>query len=121
MSNRPRRFSKEFKLQVVLEYLSGTPASLLNRRYQLTPTSIPKWLEAYRQGRLEPQPQEVEENPLFQEVASLRVRNAELERMVGKLAFELEILKKSQLFQQTMNNGSSLIAWGGPLSEEDAE
>lgn len=84
-----RSFAAEFKAQVVLELLAGaaTPAELC-RRHELKPQLLASWKAAV----LERLP------TLFQEDVQAsrdQLRIAELEQLVGRQAYELEILKKA--------------------------
>jgi len=87
---RPRRsFPAEFKAQVVLDLLSGaaSPAELC-RKHNLKPQLLSQWKAAVVQ-RL---------HTLFQEdpqVSQDQNRIAELEQLVGRQAYDLEILKKA--------------------------
>ncbi len=86
---RPRRsFPAEFKAQVVLELLSGSASQAeLCRKYNIKPQLLGYWKAAVLE-RL---------HTLFQEdpqTAQDQLRIAELEQLVGRQAYELEILKK---------------------------
>jgi transposase len=90
---RRRIFSREFKLQVIREVESGVKSQAqAAREYQLTQHTISKWRREHRrykerafsgQGRRRPPDSRTED-----------ARVAELERMVGRLAMENDILKK---------------------------
>ena len=87
---RPRRsFPAEFKAQVVLDLLSSaaSPAELC-RKHNLKPQLLSQWKAAVVQ-RL---------HTLFQEdpqVSQDQNRIADLEQLVGRQAYDLEILKKA--------------------------
>ena len=87
---RPRRsFPADFKAQIVLQLLTGDaiPAELC-RKHNIKPNLLANWKAAV----LERLPS------LFQTDGSNdadRVRIAELEQLVGRQAYELEILKKA--------------------------
>jgi transposase-like protein len=88
MSKR-RKFSPEFKSQVVLQLLSGERSMAeLCRDHQLTSQTINKW----KQQLVAAAPQVFEKGS---EGNGEQERIAELERMVGKLTMELEIAKKA--------------------------
>ena len=102
---RPRRnFSADFKARVVLELLSGT-ASLaeLCRKHNVKPQLLAHWKAAV-----------VERLPtLFggdESVSRDQARVADLEQLVGRQAYELEILKKASrlLTGRSNNDGRSL-------------
>jgi transposase len=90
MPRRKRRaFTAEFKAQVVIELLTGRQSSAeLCRAHQLSPSLLALWKATF-----------VERLPLlFQDDERLsqeRARIADLEQLVGRLALELEVLKKA--------------------------
>jgi transposase len=88
MSKR-RKFTSEFKAQVVLALLSGIKSSAeLCREHHLAPQVLGQWKSLFLErassvfGREEASTQDA-------------VRIAELERLVGRLTLEAEILKKA--------------------------
>ncbi len=83
-----RRFTATFKRQVVEELLSETSTlAQLSRRYDISSGLILHWKKRYEGGRLVEGPSQSEK--------TLSARNAELERMVGRLTMENELLKKA--------------------------
>ena len=83
-----RRFLASFKREVVEELLSeSSTLGQLSRRYDISSGLILHWKKRYGEGNLT-------EGPSQSEKAVL-ARNAELERMVGKLTMENELLKKA--------------------------
>ena len=87
---RPRRsFPAEFKAQVVLDLLTGAVNQAeLCRKHNLKPQLLGQWKTAVVE-RL---------HTLFQEdpqVSQDQCRIAELEQLVGRQAYDLEILKKA--------------------------
>ncbi len=80
-----RKFSKAFKSQVVEEYLAGEATQAqLARRYGVSDNLIFQWRKRYAEGKLE-------------EVAGSTDKDErikELERMVGQLTMENELLKR---------------------------
>ena len=88
MSKR-RKFSPQFKSQVVLQLLSGEKSMAeLSREHQLTSQMIGNWKQQFLAGATQ----------AFESDATSsgeQERIAELERMVGKLTMELEIAKKA--------------------------
>jgi transposase len=82
-----RRFSNEFKRQVVEEHLSGvSTAAQLMRRHDISSGLLYHWKDQYAKGRFD--------NPPTQE-AALEERVRRLEQLVGKLTLENEFLKKA--------------------------
>ena len=86
--NKKRTYTGKFKAQVVLEILSQQKSlAQASREYGVRDTVISRW----KQELIERSPQVFERG---QERDERDQRIAELERMVGKLAMELEISKK---------------------------
>lgn len=94
-----RRFSLEFKRQVIEELLSGEsrPAQLC-RRYNITSSVLYQWKRQYSQGKFNNEPTEE---------AALKDRIEKLERLVGKLTLENEFLKRGlqNSISQSQRNG----------------
>jgi transposase-like protein len=84
-----RRFSAEFKAKVVLELISGEKGLMeASREYEIKDSVLSRW----RQEFLERAPQVFEKpgkkvDPKDKEIE-------ELERMVGRMALQLDIAKK---------------------------
>ncbi len=83
-----RKFTRELKLQVLAEITAGKSVAQASREHQLHPTLIGRWQKQQRQyadrafagnGRT------------YTDEAHV----AELERMVGRLTMENELLKKA--------------------------
>ena len=83
-----RKFIPEFKLQVLAEIAAGKSLAQAAREYQLHPTLIGRWQKQHRQyadrafagnGR----------------AYTGEARIAELQRMVGRLTMENDLLKKA--------------------------
>lgn len=95
-----RKFSKAFKRQVVEELLAGiSTKAQLCRRHDLSYGVLQRWENAYGEGRLDdgPSPEHHEQSR----------RIAELERMVGKLTMENELLKKAVEFTVSQRSAAS--------------
>jgi transposase len=85
-----RRFTREFKLQVVRELEAGKTPAQAAREYQVHPTVIARW----RQEHLQYAERAFTGNGrLYKDEA----RVAELERMIGQLTMENALLKKALL------------------------
>ncbi len=87
--NKPRRtYTSEFKVRVVLEMLTNKMSlSQASREYGIKDSVLSRW----RQEFLERAPQ-VFDQPRAAENQAQRI--AELERMVGRLALQLDMAKK---------------------------
>lgn len=88
MSIQRRKFSKEFKIQIIHEIKNGTPIAQISRQHKIHDSMIHKWRRQY------------EENPenAFSgngNVSSQEAKIAQLERTIGKLYLEKEFLKKT--------------------------
>jgi transposase-like protein len=92
MSRRKRRtFTAEFKFETVLEALRGEKsAAQLCREREISETLLSRW----KQDFLSKGP-ELFENKANGSASALEARIAELERLVGRQALELEVLKKA--------------------------
>ena len=88
MSKR-RKFSAQFKSQVVLEVLSGEKSMAeLCREHSLTSQMLSQWKQQFLAGGTQ-----AFESDMSRSEEGERI--AELERMVGKLTMELDIAKKA--------------------------
>lgn len=91
-----RNFTKEFKLQVVQEVLSGKPVAQVCREHSLYASLVCTWRRNYQQnpelafnGRGIPSTEET--------------KNAELERKIGQLYLENDFLKRvNSVLQQKL-------------------
>jgi transposase-like protein len=99
-----RRFTPEFKAQVVLDILTGrqSPAEAC-RRHALSPTLLSLWKAQFLQRA----------STLFQPDEQRdgdQARIAELERMLGRATLQVEVLKKASTLLASGSIG------GGPRS-----
>lgn len=102
-----RKFSKAFKSQVVEEFLAGeVTQAQLARRYGISDHLILQWRRRYAAGKLEEtvSPSDKDE------------RIKELERMVGRLTMENELLKKGMRFALSRENERSSTISGPTLN-----
>ena len=92
MSKKRKTYTAEFKLDVVLEGLRGEkPVAQLCREKQITDSLYYKWRDQF----LAKAPEIfAEPKQSIDEAAQAQI--VDLERMVGKLALENEILKKAK-------------------------
>jgi transposase len=97
-----RKFTAEFKARIVLEMISEQKsAAQASREYGIKDSVLSRWKQEF-----------IERSPKLFEAAGLsnddrEQRIAELERMVGRLAMELEMAKKVSKFldSPTHENG----------------
>jgi len=98
-----RTFSPEFKAQVVLELLSGTQSSAeLCRQHRLSAQLLAQWKAAFLERAALVF---MSEEQRSQEAACI----AELERLVGRLTLEAEILRKATSILQAMPSGNGRL------------
>jgi transposase-like protein len=91
-----RKFTPEFKSQVVLQLLSGERSMAeLCREHQLTSQMIGTWKQQFLAAATQAFESDATSN-------AEQERIAELERMVGKLTMELEIAKKASILLDGM-------------------
>jgi transposase len=85
-----RSFSNDFKKQVVESIVSGTATQAeLAREYNISPVIITRWKKDYKAGKFF-------ENVDSHDMAKLELRIRELERLLGKLTLENEMLKRAR-------------------------
>lgn len=95
MSLSRRKFTRKFKLQVLTEIAAGKSVAQASREHNISDGMIARWRKQY------------EKNPdgAFQgngNISTYEARIAELERMVGRLTMENDLLKKA-LNRQGLN------------------
>ena len=93
MSSKKRRtYTAEFKLDTVMEGLHGKKAiAQICRERRIKETLYYKWRDIFLERA-----EEIYASPGSKENQEKAERIAELERMIGKLAMENEILKKAR-------------------------
>jgi transposase-like protein len=105
MSKRRRSFSAQFKLETVLEGLRGEkPIAQLCRERNIKDSLYYKWREQFEQHASEIFGEPV----LDHQAAEQSARIAELERLVGRLTLENEVLKKAQSWQPIRSRRNGL-------------
>jgi len=85
-----RSFSDDFKKQIVESIVSGSATQAeLAREYRISPVMINRWKKDYKAGRFF-------ENVSSHDMAKLELRIRELERLLGKMTLENEMLKRAR-------------------------
>lgn len=83
-----RSFSDDFKKQIVESIVSGSATQAeIAREYKISPVLITKWKKDYKAGKFF-------KNVSSHDMAKLELRIRELERLLGKLTLENEMLKR---------------------------
>lgn len=85
-----RSFSDDFKRQIVESIVSGSATQAeIAREYKISPVLITRWKKDYKTGKFF-------ENVDSQDMAKLELRVRELERLLGMLTLENEMLKRAR-------------------------
>lgn len=89
-TRRHRRYSTEFKIQLVQEYLDGEVSiRAVAQRHGVGPSLLTLWTEKYQRGELS------EEIQLGEQVLEYEAKIEALERKIGQLTMELDVVKKT--------------------------
>ena len=95
---KARKFSPEFKAQVVLEIVSGNKSlAEVSREHQIKNTVLSRWKAQFLDGV-----PGIFEAGRPAEEKRLRERIADLERLAGKQALQLEIAKKASRYLKSL-------------------
>ncbi len=98
-----RTFTGEFKLETVLEYLRGhKPTAQICRERDITENLLYRWKQQF----YERAPHLFDQGTTQPGHDAAQARLAELERMVGRLTMELDILKKAGARLTSRSNGN---------------
>ena len=98
---RHRRFSFEFKRQVVLDVLEERLGLReMARKHSISRSLIRQWIQKYETGQLTDELDEVR-------IAEYEGKIAELERKVGQLTMEVDLLKKGARWARRPNDDSA--------------
>ena len=110
-----RRYSVEFKLQLIREYLAGEGSLKgIAGRHDLNHSVLIYWLKKYQRGEL------TDDDHLADQVNEYEAQIAALERKVGQLTMELDTLKKGlRAAAATPSAPLSLIS--GPRASPSSE
>ena len=111
MVDHRRKFTKEFKMEMVEALLSGKSPLVLGKENDINPNMISRWKRQYLSGAFHRNSQTDTES------RKLKVKVCELEQMVGKLTMENYILKKEKEFIASAKKESSLIVTGTNLDQ----
>lgn len=99
MGQKRRSYSAEFKLETVVEGLRGQKSiAQICRERAITEPLYYKWKQRFEERVLEVFADERQRKAVGEQEAQ---RIAELERLVGRLAMENEILKKARSWLDT--------------------
>jgi transposase-like protein len=98
-----RTFNDEFKAKIVETIAAGAASQAeISRKYGISPVMIGRWKREYSTGKFF-------ENANNTDIAGIRIRMAELERLVGELLLENKMLKKAKELDTIQKKDDSLI------------
>jgi transposase len=108
---RYRTYSIEFKRQIVQEYLGGEDSLHgLSKRHGVGRNLIRIWLTKYQEGEF------TDEAAVADSLEGYEARIAALERKVGQLTMENELLKKTLPRARSTNGGNCSLVSGPPVA-----
>jgi transposase-like protein len=90
MGNNRRKYSRELKMELVERVLAGASALEVAKDEAINPSLIKKWKREYLDGKFHGT------SASDSELRKLKLKNCELEQMVGKLTMEVYLLKKEK-------------------------
>jgi transposase-like protein len=105
-----RSHSVEFKRQVAQEFLAGESLHGLAKRHDISRNLIRVWVEKYEAGAFD------EDARAADLIQAYEARIAALERLVGKQALELELLKGALRHGPPPRNGPMSVITGPTVS-----
>ena len=107
-----RSYSTEFKLSVVQAYLNGGGGlKAIARQHSISHTLLIKWIRKFEAGELN------EELARADNVRDYEAKIASLERKIGQLVMEVDLLKKGARMQPS---GEPLSIVSGPPASRSA-
>jgi len=111
IERRHRRHPTELKLRLAESYLNGEGSmKSIAKAHDITHTLLMIWVDKYRRGELTDEIDHVERS------REAEVKIAALERKVGQLTMELDVLKKMHRASGASNERVSIIC--GPTGSE---
>jgi transposase len=114
-----RRHSPEFKLQLCREIRAGALGRLeAQRKYKLSSALVHSWLTQFDRGDMEPGALQSGDSVV---VAEYEAKIAELERKVGQLTMELDLVKKIQRLRPASGSETSSIVSGPRVAPSGAD
>jgi transposase-like protein len=100
-ARKPRRHSREFRIEIAQRMLAGESVSALSQRHQLTRSLMYRWRDAYRKYGPEGLARPTGRPPGLASARAagcstedhLRQRISELERKIGQQSVEIDFFK----------------------------
>jgi len=106
MSIHRRKYSKDFKIEMVESALKGRSILELAKENDIYPKLITRWKRQYLDGKFHGT------SAGDTELRKLKLKICELEQMVGKLTMENYLFKKEKEFALAMRKEASSIITG---------
>jgi transposase len=104
---RYRTYSVEFKRRLVEEHLGeGTSLNRLARRHDISRELLRSWVKKYEAGEF------AGDGPTKADRRAYEARIAGLERKVGQLTMELDLLKRGLISARRARGGTSSVVSG---------
>jgi transposase len=103
---RYRTYTVEFKRQVVEEHLGGVSLAELARRHDISRELLRIWVKKYEAGEF------ASDGPPKSDRRAYEAKIAGLERKVGQLTMELDLLKKGLISARRARGGTSSVVSG---------
>ena len=103
---RYRTYTVEFKRQVAEEHLGGVSLNELARRHDISRELLRIWVKKYETGEF------ASDGPPRADRRAYEAKVAGLERKVGQLTMELDLLKKGLRSARRASGGSSSVVSG---------
>ena len=114
MSRRGRRFSDEFKQQVVQEVQAGESQAAVARRHSVSANTVLEWVKAYRSGSLGGEGTGGADVQKFLiQARADEAHIAELHRLLGQKEEEIAFLKKTARRKESQSAAAVLPKSGG--------
>jgi len=111
MSKYRRKYTRDFKIEIVESVLKGASTLEVARENDIYPGLITRWKRKYLDGEFHGR------SPADVELRKLKVKLCELEQMVGKLTMENYLLKKEKEFAIARRKEASSIVTGPNLDQ----
>ena len=92
-----RKYSDEFKEQIIRECQETGNIAIVARRYEMSPNTIHTWIRKYRQrGSVKPLPRKesARAKAIEQRLKEISLQNDQLKRLLADKELELAILRE---------------------------
>ncbi len=92
-----KRYTEEFKQQVIKEAMETGNSAVVARRYELNTNMVARWVREFKKGKHSSDTSSIEARPTFdnisQENKQLFKENEQLKKLLGEKDLELAILR----------------------------